>query len=136
MGLSAVAETAELFRRKSLFLTERDRDFCTQFAFRTGDMELTDKLVDELTDAGADRDMICLKYQTLAGFQPEWIRRIENLLISLETYRVQEEQAIKTLSKLLSACGISISEEEIRRTEAAQMQEWVRQEGMKKEARV
>lgn len=136
MGLREVAETVELFHQKNVTLTERDRDFCIQFAFQTGDMELTDKLVEELGDAGSDRDKVCQRYETLAGFRPGWIRRIENLLISLETYRVQEEQAIKTLSELLSAYGISISEDELRRTEVAQMQEWVRQGQLKKEARV
>ena len=134
MGLNAIAETAELFGQKKISLTERDRDFCIQFAFRTGDMELTDKLIDELADAGPDRDFVCRKYQTLAGIVPEWIQRIENLLISLETYRVQEEQAVKTLAELLSACGISISEDEIRWTDTAQMQEWIKREQIKKEA--
>ena len=61
MGLSAVAETAQLFRQKAISLTERDREFVIQFAFQTGDMELTDKLMDELAKAGSDRDMVCRK---------------------------------------------------------------------------
>ena len=128
MGLKAVTETAELFRQKNISMTERDREFVVQFAFRTNDKELTDKLIGELTDAGADWDAVCRKYQALTGFTPDWIQRIENLLISLEMYRVQEEQAVKTLSELLSACGISMSEEEIRRTDTARMQERVKKE--------
>ena len=128
MGLKAVTETAELFRQKNISMTERDKEFVVQFAFRTNDKELTNKLIDELTDAGADRDAVCRKYQTLTGFVPDWIQRIENLLISLEMYRVQEEQAVKTLSELLSACGISMSEEEIRNTDTAKVQERVKKE--------
>lgn len=128
MGLKAVTETAELFRQKNISMTERDREFVVQFAFRTNDKELTDKLIDELTDAGADRDAVCRKYQALTGFAPDWIQRIENLLVSLEMYRVQEEQAVKTLSELLSACGISMSEDEIRRTDTAKVQERVKKE--------
>ncbi len=128
MGLAAVTETAELFRQKNISMTERDKEFVVQFAFRTNDKELTNKLVDELTEAGADRDAVCRKYQALTGFTPDWIQRIENLLISLEMYRVQEEQAVKTLSELLSACGISMSEDEIRRTDTAQMQKRVKKE--------
>lgn len=126
MGLSAVMETAELFRQKNVSLTERDREFAVQFAFRTNDRELTDRLIDELADPGTDRNAVCRKYQTLAGLQPDWIRKIENLLVSLEMYRVQEEQAVKTLSALLSACGISISEAEIRQTDTAKMQERIK----------
>ncbi len=128
MGLKAVTKTAELFRQKNLSMTERDKEFVVQFAFRTNDKELTNKLIDELTDEGADRNAVCRKYQTLTGFVPDWIQRIENLLVSLEMYRVQEEQAVKTLSELLSACGISMSEDEIRRTDTAQMQERVKKE--------
>lgn len=128
MGLVAVTETAQLFQQKNICLTERDREFVIQFAFRTNDRELTNKLIDELAADGADRDAVCRKYQALTGFAPDWIRRIENLLISLEMYRVQEEQAVKTLSELLSACGISMSEDEIRRTDTAQMQERVKKE--------
>ena len=128
MGLIAVTETAELFRQKNISMTERDKEFVVQFAFRTNDRELTNKLIDELMDEGADRNAVCRKYQTLTGFVPDWIQRIENLLISLEMYRVQEEQAVKTLSELLSACGISMSEEEIRNTDTAKVQERVKKE--------
>ena len=128
MGLAAVTETAELFRRKNISMTERDKEFVVQFAFRTNDRELTNKLTRELADAGAGRDAVCRKYQALTGFTPDWIQRIENLLISLEMYRVQEEQAVKTLSELLSACGISMSEDEIRRTDTAKVQERVKKE--------
>ena len=128
MGLVAVTETAQMFLQKNIVLTERDKEFVVQFAFRTNDRELTNKLIDELTEKGADRDAVCRKYQALTGFQPDWILRIENLLVSLEMYRVQEEQAVKTLSVLLSACGISMSEDEIRRTDTAQMQERVKKE--------
>ena len=128
MGLVAVTETAQMFQQKNIVLTERDKEFVVQFAFRTNDRELTNKLVDELTEAGTDRDAVCRKYQTLTGFAPDWVLRIENLLVSLEMYRVQEEQAVKTLSELLSACGISMSEDEIRRTDTAKVQERVKKE--------
>ena len=54
MGLAAVTETAQMFQQKNIVLTERDKEFVVQFAFRTNDRELTNKLIDELTEAGAD----------------------------------------------------------------------------------
>ena len=63
MGLIAVTETAELFRQKNISMTERDKEFVVQFAFRTNDRELTNKLIDELMDEGADRNAVCRKYQ-------------------------------------------------------------------------
>lgn len=128
MGLISVSKTAELFQKKEISLTERDKEFVVQFAFRTNDMELTEKLMDELAANATDRNFVCKEYQTLTDFKPDWVQRIENLLISLEMYRVQEESAVKTLSELLSACGISISEEEIRQTDTAKMQERVKKE--------
>mgnify|MGYP004457707801 CR=1 FL=1 len=130
MGLVAVTQTAEMLREKNISLTERDMEFVVQFAFHTGDKELTDKLIDELTEPAADRNAVCRKYETLTGFMPDWIQRIENLLVSLEMYRVQEEKAVKTLSELLSACGISMTEEEIRNTDTANMQARVKRAGL------
>ena len=127
MGLAAVTETAQMFQQKNIVLTERDKEFVVQFAFRTNDRELTDKLIDELMDAGADRDAICRKYQVLTGTTPYRISRIENLLVSLEMYRVQEEQAVKTLSEFLSACGISM-DDEIWQTDTAKVQERAKKE--------
>ena len=122
MGLVAVAETAEIISAKQVTLSETDKEFVVQFAFATGDKELTNKLIDELACEGADKGAVLLKYSTMTGFQPDWIRRIENLLVALEMYRIQEEKAIQTLLELLVACGISLSEEELRSmgTEAVQ----------------
>lgn len=128
MGLAMITEALELVQQKKASLTERDRDFAVQFAFRTNDRELTEKLIDELMDGDSDRDTICRKYQALVGAVPDWVQRIENLLISLEMYRVQEEQAVKTLSELLTAYGIPISEDEIRRMDAEKVQERVKRE--------
>ena len=128
MGLAAVTETAQMFQQKNIVLTERDKEFVVQFVFRTNDRELTKKLIDELMDADADRDAVCRKYQVLMGAAPDWIMRMENLLVSLEMYRVQEEQAIETLSEFLSAYGISMNEEEIRWTDTAKVRERVKKE--------
>ena len=45
MGLAAVTETAQMFQQKNIVLTERDKEFVVQFAFRTNDRELTNKRV-------------------------------------------------------------------------------------------
>ena len=115
MGLVAVAETAELISAKQVTLSETDKEFVVQFAFATGDKELTNKLIDELVCEGADKSAVFLKYSIMTGFQPDWIRRIENLLVALEIYRIQEEKAIQTLSELLTAYGIDLTAEEIKK---------------------
>jgi len=113
MGLVAVAETADLINEKQAALSETDKEFVVQFAFSTGDKELTNKLIDELIEDGADKGAVLQKYSTMTGFQPDWIRRIENLLVALEMYRIQEEKAIQTLSELLTAYGADLTVDEI-----------------------
>lgn len=113
MGLVAVADTADLINEKQAALSETDKEFVVQFAFSTGDKELTNKLIDELIEDGADKGAVLQKYSTMTGFQPDWIRRIENLLVALEMYRIQEEKAIQTLSELLTAYGADLTVDEI-----------------------
>ena len=113
MGLVAVADTADLINEKQAALSETDKEFVVQFAFSTGDKEFTNKLIDELIEDGADKGAVLQKYSTMTGFQPDWIRRIENLLVALEMYRIQEEKAIQTLSELLTAYGADLTVDEI-----------------------
>lgn len=114
MGLVIVAQTAELIEQNQAVISETDKEFVLQFAFATGDKELTGKLIDELTGPDADKGAVYQKYEALTGFQPDWIRKIENLLVSLEMYRIQEEKAINTLSELLVAYGTNLTVDEIK----------------------
>lgn len=123
MGLVAVAETAELIHSKQAVLSETDKEFVMQFAFSTGDKELTNKLIDELIEDGADKWAVLQKYSVLMEFQPDWIRRIENLLVALEMYRVQEEKAIQTLSEILTAYGTDLTVDEIMEIPADKVRE-------------
>lgn len=124
MGLVALKQTAQMVCRMGEALSGADKEYVVQFAFRTGDGELTNKLIDELIQPGADRESVYQRFNALADFQPDWIRGIENLLVSLELYRVQEEQAIKTLAEILSAYGIELSEKEIRELSSEEIREY------------
>ncbi len=124
MGLVALKQTAQMVCRMGESLSGADKEYVVQFAFRTGDGELTNKLIDELIQPEADREAIYQRFNALADFQPDWIRGIENLLVSLELYRVQEEQAIKTLAEILSAYGIELSEKEIRELSSEEIREY------------
>ena len=52
----------------------------------------------------------------------------ENLLVYIERYRIEQENAIGYLANTLKLNGISISEEEIRQTEMVQMKEKIMKE--------
>lgn len=114
MGFVSVAQTAEMMEQNQAVLSDADKEFVLQFAFAAGDKELTGKLIDELTGPDADKGAVYQKYEALTGFQPDWIRKIENLLVSLETYRIQEEKEINTLSEILTAYGADLTVDEIK----------------------
>lgn len=125
MEFVALTRTAEMVSRMGEALSEADKEYVVQFAFRTGDGELTNKLIDELTNPDADRQAVYRRFETMVDFQPDWIRGIENLLVSLEMYRVQEERAVKALSALLSAYGINLSQEELKKLSTTQVREQI-----------
>ena len=125
MGLVAVAQAADLINEKQVTLSETDKEFVVQFAFATGDKELTNKLIDELSCEDADKGAVLMKYSTMKGFQPDWIRRIENLLVALEMYRMQEEKAIQTLSELLTAYGVDLTVDEIKEMPSDKVREYL-----------
>lgn len=120
----AFKRTAQMVCQMGENLSGADKEYVVQFAFRTGDGELTNKLIDELIQPGADREAVYQRFNALTDFQPDWIKSIENLIVSLELYRVQEEKALKTLTEILSAYGIDLSEIEIRELAPEKIREY------------
>lgn len=98
-------------------LTEEEKNFIAYFAYQTGDMktvrELTERLAG-LEEGAARRDVITL-YEEQLYKQPKMVRQIEELLVSIERYRIEEQKAINELSELLTSYGISIMDEELKK---------------------
>lgn len=130
MGLAAVGETTNLIRMKQAVLSEPEKEFVLHFAFSTGDKELTNKLIDELIEEDADKKSILQKYSTMAGFQSDWIRRIENLLVALEMYRIQEEKAMKTLTELLTSYGVELTVDEMKEMSVDKVRKRLEEKGI------
>lgn len=102
-------------------LTEEERSFIAYFAYQTGDMKRTKMLIDRLAgleEGSARRDVVKLFEEQLYK-QPKSIRQIEELLVSIERYRIEEQKAINELSELLTSYGISIMDEELKRRDAS-----------------
>ena len=59
--------------------------------------------------------------------KPAWVEQVENLLVALEMYRIEEEKAINHLADILTAYGIDVSAEEIRTTETETLKTTVRE---------
>lgn len=111
---------------------DKEKEFVLQFAFKTGDKELTNALITELSNASdeGEVDVIIAKYTTMLDDKPAWISQIENLLISLEMYRIEEEKAINRLADILDAYGIDVSMDEIKTTDTDKLKQKVKEKVM------
>lgn len=114
MGLNALQQAVEKISCMGDVLSGADREYVVQFAFRTDDTELTEKLLGELSQPETDSEAVYSRFNTMTDFKPDWIRSIENLLVSIEMYRIQEEKAVRTLAEILSAFGMGVSEQEVK----------------------
>jgi len=127
MGLAFISETITAVKNMPQFSKEEQR-FVVEFLFKTNDKDLTKKLMDELIVPDSDFEMIRMKYQTMYDKKPKWVGQIENLLVALEMYRVEEEKAINRLSDVLKGYGIEVTPEEIRKTDTQELKERVKKE--------
>ena len=120
MSLLMISEIMEEKQEILGTLADYEKEFVVQFAFKTSDQELTGKLIQELAEArdGDETKQIMQKYTAVYDQKPLWVNQIENLLVSIEIYRVEQERAITRLSQILGAYGIDVSEEELRTADA------------------
>lgn len=128
MGLAALPQAAERIQQLGEMLSETEKELIMQFTFRTGDMELTERFIEELIQPFAEKEAICKKFQALEDRKSDWIQTIENLVVSLERYRMQEEKVEKEIEELLSIYGVVLSEKEIRELSLKEWQEFTEKE--------
>ena len=120
MSLLMISETMQEREEQLRTLSNKEKEFVVQFAFKTSDQELTNKLIEEMAGArdGEEAELIIKKYSAMYDVKPAWVNQIENLLVSIEMYRIEEEKAITRLATVLGAYGIEVSEEELREADA------------------
>lgn len=106
--LKAVDEAVMQMRGKQAIYSEADKEFVTQFAFRTQDKELTDKLIEELWESERDHEDIRKKYGIMLTGREDsvWREKVENLLVALETYLLEEKAALNMAAAVLNSYGI------------------------------
>ena len=127
MGLTIISETvSEMCKLKHSF-SDGEKEFVVQFAFKSGDKTLTNQLIDELSECedGQESQSIMEKYAKMIDMKPHWVSQIENLLVSIEMYRIEEEKAINRLAEVLTAYGVDVTEEQVRRADAEEIKEKV-----------
>jgi len=128
MSLNVINEAiVEMDARKYSF-GEEEKRFVLEFAFKSQDMELTQHLIKELMDLYKNPQEVRKKYGALLDQRPIWLSQIENLLVALEMYRVEEEKAINRLAEIMNAYNINISEEMLRNQPIEEIKEQMKKE--------
>ncbi len=132
MNIAMVNEATEIMKERDHPFTSSEREFIVRFAFKSGDKESTNKLIDELFKARDDVEsqQIIQKYSSMHHIKPQWVEQIENLLVALEMYRLEEEKAINRLAEILGAYGIDVTLEEIRKSDSVELKEMVQKAGV------
>ena len=117
MYIGKIEEAVKLIEQTAASFTEMERQQIAWYAFKTGDDELIQKLVEELSEADCNREGIVQKYYAIADREVSWIEQIEMLLVSIEMLRLKEKQALEYLSQVVKAYGKEIAEKENAETE-------------------
>ena len=122
----AIEETIKAIHNSHGSLTDEDIQLIAQFAFKTGDADLTSKMIEEFTAEAKDSKALIQKYEAALDVKPKWVDQIENLLVAIEMYRLEEEKAVNRLADILGAYGIHVSAEEIRKSDTEQIKQKVK----------
>lgn len=112
MYIGKIEDAVKLLEQTVANFTEMERQQIAWYAFKTGDDELTQKLIEELSEDDCNRESIMQKYLAIADREVSWIEQIEMLLVSIEMLRLKEKQALELLSQVVKAYGKEIAEKE------------------------
>lgn len=125
MSLIMITEAMRFIEEADAVISMEDKKFVAKYAFRTGDTDLVKKLIEELQEKDADREKVQTKYMQLADNKPEWAEQIENLVIALEMYRIEEDKAVKRITDFLTAHGIDISESVVKDSDVSDIKNMI-----------
>lgn len=125
MNIKSVATAMKMADEHKNVLTEEERSFIAYFAYQTEDMELTKTLIERLVglEEGSARRDVIVCFEDRLYKQPKAIRQMEELLVSIERYRIEEQKAINELSELLTSYNISVLDEELKKKDAEMTEE-------------
>ena len=110
MYIGKIEEAVKLLEQTVVTFTDAEKQQIAWYAFKTGDDELIQKLVEELSEDDCNRESIMQKYFSIADREVSWIEQIEMLLVSIEMLRLREKQALELLSQVVKAYEKEISE--------------------------
>lgn len=132
MSLNIINESFMIMGNSSHSFSEKEKEFVVRFAFKTEDRELVNKLMEDLmkSEDELQSEQIMQHYSAMYDIKPKWVEQVENLLVALEMYRIEEEKAMNHLADILGAYGIDVSIEEIREADAAELKTKLKKEAV------
>lgn len=116
---------------------EDEKQFVVFYAYKTGDMTQVQLLIKEMEKATEPGEMedIFRRYSKQMNLKGGIEHLSENLLVCIERYRLEQENAIGYLATTLNLNGISISDEEIRQGEMMELKDKIAKEAAEKGVR-
>lgn len=129
INLDVISEAVKIigvYEKDGRQLTEKEKHFVAEYAFKTGDMELVSGLVANMSLAKEDDVEFMNRYGALLGKREVWISQIENLLVALEMYRIEEEKALNKIAATLRTCGVEVSVDDIREKGAGEIKQMIK----------
>lgn len=127
MELIAVTQTLVHIHKKMPNLTQEEQELIARFVLQTGDMELTNKLFEELTEPGAEQERVRQKFEVFMEEVSPLAEQLEGLLIALEQYRIQQDRTITLLE------GILLGNQEVKLAQADQKKKTEEKEQQERE---
>jgi hypothetical protein len=122
----AMTQTLVHIHKKMPSLTQEEQEIIARFVLRTGDMKLTNKLLEELAEPGVEQERVRQKFEVFMEEVSPLAEQLEGLLIALEQYRIQQDRTIKLLEVILlgnQAVKAAQLEEQRKKTEEKEQQE-------------
>ncbi len=101
MEMIEVTQTLVHIHKNMPNLVQEEQELAARFVLRTGDLELTNKLLADLSQPEAEPERIRQKFEVFMEEVSPLAEQLEGLLIALEEYRIQQEKKIQLLSGIL-----------------------------------
>lgn len=120
-----MSKAMKIIQEKEAELAPDVQEFIYRYAYQTGDMELTARLIDEFAADGADYRQIIRKYELTKTAVPSWVEKIENLIVALEMYRIEEEKAIARIVEFMNENGIEIEKDQVREADTQELSKMI-----------
>ena len=107
-----------------------EKQFIVFFAYKTGDLQKTRELIKEMEEVKEPEQMdeVFRNYSKQMELKSGIEHLAETILVCIERYRLEQENAIGYLAATLQVNGIRISDEEIRNTEMLELKEKISKE--------